>query len=69
MEANALYGVASEYGCKALCICTVTDEIYLPDETSKNDFSFKGMSSDEREKSLGTMIEIALDVAVASKTV
>jgi len=68
MEANALYGVASEYGCKALAICTVSDEIYLPTETSKRDFSFKGMSSEEREKSLGKMINIALEVALMCDT-
>ena len=68
MEANALYGVASEYGAKALAICTVSDEIFLPSETEKGDFSFAGMSSEEREKSLGNMIQIALDTVVALGT-
>jgi len=63
MEASALYGVASEYGAKALVICTVSDEIYLPSETAKGDFAFKGMSSEEREKSLTNMVKIALDTA------
>ena len=27
MEAAGIYGVAAEYGVKALCICTVSDHI------------------------------------------
>merc|ERR1712194_618439 len=68
MEANALYGVASEFGCKALAICTVSDEITLPEESSKGDFEFIGMTSEEREKSLGKMINIALEVALMCDT-
>ena len=51
MEAAGLYGVASEYGAKALTVATVSDVI------SKS----LQMSSDEREVGLKTMVEITLD--------
>ena len=51
MEAAGLYGVASEYGAKALTVATVSDVI------SKN----LQMSSEEREIGLKTMVEITLD--------
>ena len=51
MEAAGLYGVASEYGAKALAVATVSDVI------SKN----LQMSSEEREIGLKTMVEITLD--------
>ena len=51
MEAAGLYGVASEYGAKALTVATVSDVI------SKS----LQMSSEEREVGLKTMVEITLD--------
>ena len=51
MEAAGLYGVASEYGAKALTVATVSDVI------SKS----LHMSSEEREVGLKTMVEITLD--------
>ena len=51
MEAAGLYGVASEYGAKALAVATVSDVI------AKN----LQMSSEEREIGLKTMVEITLD--------
>lgn len=51
MEAAGLYGVASEYGAKALAVATVSDVI------AKN----LQMSSEEREVGLKTMVEITLN--------
>jgi purine-nucleoside phosphorylase len=51
MEAAGLYGVAAEFGAKALAVATVSDVI------EKN----LQMSSEEREIGLKTMVEITLD--------
>ena len=51
MEAAGLYGVAAEFGAKALCILTVSDHIRSGEQTT----------SDERQNSFNEMIEIALD--------
>jgi len=51
MEAAGLYGVAAEFGAKALCILTVSDHIRTGEKTT----------SDERQNSFNEMIEIALD--------
>lgn len=51
MEAAGLYGVASEYGAKALAVATVSDVI------ARN----LQMSSEEREVGLKTMVEITLN--------
>jgi purine-nucleoside phosphorylase len=51
MEAAGLYGLAAERGARALAVLTVTD-LVLQDEA---------MTSDERERSLGEMVDIALD--------
>jgi purine-nucleoside phosphorylase len=51
MEAAGLYGVAAEFGAKALAVATVSDVI------EKN----LQMSSEEREVGLKTMVEITLD--------
>lgn len=51
MEAAGLYGVAAEYGAKALAVATVSDVI------AKN----LQMTSEEREVGLKTMVEITLD--------
>ena len=55
MEAAALYGISHEHGVKALCMCTITDEIHLKGYDEKhekfadptNKFDFKGMSTAE----------------------
>ena len=51
MEAAGLYGVAAEKGARALTICTVSDHVQTGEATS----------SDERQTSFNSMIEIALD--------
>jgi purine-nucleoside phosphorylase len=51
MEAAGIYGVAAEYGARALAIVTVSDIIGTGE----------GMTFEERERSLVDMIEIALD--------
>ena len=54
MEAAALYTLAAEYGARALCVCTVSDHILTGEETT----------SQEREQTFGSMIEIALGAAL-----
>ncbi len=51
MEAAGIYGVAAEYGAKALTICTVSDHIISGEQTS----------ADERQTTFNEMIEIALE--------
>lgn len=51
MEAAGLYGVASEFGGKALCVVTVSDHIRTGE----------AMSSDDRQSTFNEMIEIVLD--------
>ncbi len=51
MEAAGLYGVAAEYGARALTICTVSDHILRRE----------ALSSDERETSFNDMMEVALE--------
>lgn len=51
MEAAGIYGVAAEYGAKALAICTVSDHIKTGEQTT----------SQERQTTFNEMIEIALD--------
>lgn len=51
MEAAGLYGVAAEYGAKALTICTVSDHIKTGEQTT----------SDERATTFDEMMLIALD--------
>lgn len=50
MEASALYTLAAQYGRKALAICTVSDHLVTGEE----------LSSTDRERSFGAMVEIAL---------
>ncbi|MFC7496932.1 MULTISPECIES: purine-nucleoside phosphorylase [unclassified Nocardioides] len=50
MEASALYTLAAKYGRRALTICTVSDHIVTGEETT----------SQERERTFGAMVEIAL---------
>lgn len=51
MEAAGIYGVAAEFGAKALCICTVSDHIRTGEKTT----------SEERQTTFNEMIEIALE--------
>ncbi len=51
MEAAGIYGVAAEFGAKALTICTVSDHILRGEQTT----------SDERQTTFNEMIEIALE--------
>jgi purine-nucleoside phosphorylase len=55
MEAAGLYGVAAEHGGKAMTIATVSDHILTHQETT----------SDERQTAFTTMMEIALETALA----
>ena len=55
MEAAALYMNAARYGKRALCICTISDHVLTGVETT----------SEERQTAFTTMMEVALDVAVA----
>jgi len=54
MEAAGLYGVAAEFGAKALTILTVSDHIRTGVQTT----------SEERQTKFNTMIEVAFDTAV-----
>ena len=56
MEASALYTLAAKYDRRALAICTVSDHIVTGEETS----------SQERERTFATMVEIALTAALAA---
>lgn len=51
MEAAGLYGVAAEYGAKALCVVTVSDHIRTGEETT----------ADERQNTFNEMIELTLE--------
>lgn len=55
MEAAGLYGVAAEYGARALTILTVSDHVLTQEATS----------SAERQSTFGDMVEIALAAALA----
>lgn len=55
MEAAGLYMNAARAGKNALCICTISDHIMLPEEI---------LTSEERQTAMTQMIEIALDTAV-----
>ncbi len=54
MEAAGIYGVAAEYGVKALTICTVSDHIRTHEQTT----------AEERQLTFNDMIEIALDSVI-----
>lgn len=54
MEAAGLYGLAAEFGARAVTVCTVSDHIRTG----------AALSSEERQSSFDEMIEIALDAAV-----
>lgn len=55
MEASALYTLAAQHDRRALAICTVSDHLVTGEETS----------SDERERTFGEMVEIALAAGTA----
>ena len=55
MEAAALYMNAARYGKRALCICTVSDHVLTGEQTT----------SQQRQTAFTTMMQVALDVAVA----
>lgn len=54
MEAAGLYMTAARAGKRALCLCTISDHLYRPEE----------LSPEERQTSFTKMITIALDTAV-----
>jgi hypothetical protein len=54
MEAAGIYGVAAEYGVRALTICTVSDHIRTHEQTS----------AEERQLTFNEMIKIALDAVL-----
>ena len=54
MEAAGLYMTAARAGKRALCLCTISDHLYRPDE----------LSPEARQTAFTQMIEIALDTAV-----
>jgi len=54
MEAAGLYGVAAEFGARALGIMTVSDLVPSGEQTS----------SDERERTFGDMVTVALEALV-----
>lgn len=51
MEAAGIYGVAAEFGAKALAICTVSDHLRTHEQTT----------SEERQLTFNDMIKIALE--------
>lgn len=55
MEAAELYILAARYGVRALAVCTVSDHLKTGEE----------LPSDQRERSFGDMVEIALEAAFA----
>ncbi|WP_323783726.1 purine-nucleoside phosphorylase [Leisingera sp.] len=55
MEAAELYTLAARHGCRALAVLTVSDHLG----------SGEALPSDQRERSFGDMVEIALEAAFA----
>ena len=56
METAGIYGLAAEFGVKALAICTVSDQIITGER----------LTIEERQSSFNEMIELALETAVAT---
>ena len=54
MEAAGIYGVAAEYGARALTICTVSDHIRTHELTSV----------EERQLTFNEMIKVALEAVL-----
>ncbi len=61
MEAAGLFGVAAEYGAKALAIVTISDYITTGDSDSLQVWD-EFLSPEEREKTFTDMMKIALEV-------
>ena len=57
MEAAALYTIAARFGVKALCLCTVSDNLATGEETT----------SEEREKTFTDMMELALETVIRTE--
>ena len=57
MVIGYMYGLAAEFGVKALAICTVSDQI----------ISGERLTVEERQSSFNEMIELALETAVAEE--
>ena len=55
MEAAGLYMTAARAHKRALCLCTISDHMYRPEQ----------LTAQERQESMTQMIEIALDTAAA----
>lgn len=55
MEAAELYSLAARHGCRALAVLTVSDHL----------LTHEALPSEDREKSFGDMVEIALEAAFA----
>ena len=55
MEASALYTLAARFDRRALAICTVSDHVVSGEQTTAED----------RERTFGTMVEIALEAGSA----
>ncbi|MCE0505570.1 MULTISPECIES: purine-nucleoside phosphorylase [unclassified Roseivivax] len=53
MEAAELYNLAARHGIRALCVLTVSDHL----------ITHEALPSEDREKSFGEMVEIALEAA------
>ena len=58
MEAAELYTLAARYGVRALAVLTVSDHI----------LTHEALPADDRERSFGAMVEIALEAAFAKET-
>jgi purine-nucleoside phosphorylase len=56
MEAAELYTLAARYGCRALAVLTVSDHLRTGE----------ALPSDDRERSFGDMVEIALEAAFSN---
>lgn len=54
MEASALYTLAAKFSRRALAVCTVSDHLKTGEETS----------ADDRERTFGDMVEVALEATV-----
>jgi purine-nucleoside phosphorylase len=54
MEGAALYTWAAKFGARALAMCSVSDSVH----------NSKELTSEEREKSLNDMLELALDAVI-----
>ncbi|QPM90651.1 purine-nucleoside phosphorylase [Pseudooceanicola algae] len=55
MEAAELYNLAARHGCRALAVLTVSDHL----------LTHEALPSEDREKTFGDMVEIALEAAFA----